>query len=428
MLRIILGSYERLLYGLDAVPSSTDNKSISVTQSFTYPAHISAIKSLAVTNNAKVLATGASDEHVKLYSLARNREIGTLFHHTGSITALDFHSSGYLFTASEDADIAIVRVSDWEVLKVLKGHTTAIQSISIHTTGKLLLSVSIDGYLRTWDTAKASCAYTLKMPLPRPVKVQWSPCGLFYAVLFETGVCVFEVTAGKEVWRGIGLGRLTCMEFVVIDKETILLIAGDAKTITAYNLKTLKILATLTATSKHSSRIKDMSAATLDGTLILVTCSSDGGVYGWDLKACIASGSVEADGALVFEFEAKCRLTCCVAVYQIAGKGRSREDGDESESDEEVAALAEEENVESAPKVSKVAKGRAVKGRVVVSYEGGEEVKDAVESAEAVGKGKEKVLTVSKNKAIQKKKTGANKKPFGKGKIVAKKPAQKKEK
>ncbi|KAJ3234359.1 p21-activated protein kinase-interacting protein 1-like protein [Chytriomyces hyalinus] len=425
MLRIILGSYERLLYGLDAVPSTTtDTKSIAVTQSFTYPAHISAIKSLAVTNNAKILATGASDEHVKLYSLARNREIGTLFHHTGSITALDFHSSGYLFTASEDADIAIVRVSDWEVLKVLKGHTTAIQSISIHPTGKLLLSVSIDGYLRTWDTSKASCAYTLKMPLPRPVKVQWSPCGLFYAVLFETGVAVFEVTAGKEVWRGVGLGRLTCMEFVVIDKEPILLIAGDAKTITAYAVKSQKVLLTLALTSKHVSRIKDMSAATLNGTLILVTCSSDGGVYGWDLKKCIAGA--EVGDALMFEFEAKCRLTCCVAVYQIAGKVRSRGDGDDSGSDEEEVADLEEE-AEPAPKVAKVAKGPSkVKGRVVVSYEGDEVVKDAAESVEPVSKGKDKSLTVTKNKAIQKKKIGGNKKPFGKGKIVAKKPAQKK--
>ncbi|ORY38769.1 WD40 repeat-like protein, partial [Rhizoclosmatium globosum] len=275
---LVLGSYERLLFGLDV---TTTEEGFKVTQTFTYPAHISSIKAIAVSANAKYLATGASDEHVKLYSLDKNKESGTLFHHTGSITALAFHDTGYLFTASEDATIAIVRTSDWEPLKKLTGHTTAIQSISIHPTGKLLLSASIDGYLRTWDTAKASCAYTFKLPLPRPVKVCWSKCGLYYAVVFETGVACYQVATGAVLWKTTELGRLVALEFAEINKQPVVIVAGDAKKVVVFNVKKKEVVATFT--TPHTTRIKDLSVAFFNNIHILVTCSSDGAIYGWDL-------------------------------------------------------------------------------------------------------------------------------------------------
>ncbi|KAI8615510.1 WD40-repeat-containing domain protein [Chytriomyces sp. MP71] len=407
MLRVVLGSYERLLYGLD-VTKDGETGSYNVAQTFTYPAHIASIRSVAVSRGGKHLATGASDEHVKIYSLSRNKETGTLFHHTGSITDLVFHDTGYLFTASEDATIAIVRVSDWEVLKVLKGHTTALQSISIHPSGKLLLSVSIDGYLRTWDTAKASCAYTLKMPLPRPVSVLWSQCGRYYSVAFESGVTCTEVASGKEIWRETGLGRITCIEFVEMDNQPTLLVAGDSKTITAYKPTTRAVAATLPASHKHASRIKDMSAAVLDGVQVLVTCSSEGFVCGWDLARAVEAGSLTEEGVLLFEFEAKVRLTCCQVVYQ-AGGGRKKkgmdelEDLDEDLGDDEVVG---DQHASAPPPMGtkkSIVTTAGKKGRVVVSY-------DNVDEAEGKEEGTSQDTTSSGG--APKKAKGANKNPF----------------
>ncbi|KAJ3074707.1 hypothetical protein HDU98_010501 [Podochytrium sp. JEL0797] len=434
MLRIVLGSYERLLYGLDVTaPTPEDEASAyKVTQTFTYPAHIASIKTIAVTSDAKRLATGSSDEHVKLYSLDKNKETGTLFHHTGSITDLAFHDSGYLFTASEDATIAIVRTSDWEPLKVLKGHTTAIQSISIHPTGKLLLSVSIDGYLRTWDTAKASCAYTFKLPLPRPVKVSWSKCGLYYAVVFESGVVCYQVSTGKEIWNATNLGRLVALEFTKIGKDPIIIVAGDSKKVTVFNITTNSVIATLT--SPHKTRIKDISSAYFNNTLILVTCSSDGGIYGWNLKAGIENG--EKLESPLFEFDAKVRLTCCVAVVQAGGKVKKslEEEMVELEKQEEAEDAAEMEKDLAAVKkanlggpVAKSAKKVVAKqggARVIVSYDDDEKMEEpAVElpipkktgiKGKKGAAGKNKILdkmTASKNKVIGKPHTKFSKKP-----------------
>ncbi|KAJ3024976.1 UNVERIFIED_CONTAM: hypothetical protein HDU68_007590 [Siphonaria sp. JEL0065] len=431
MLRIVLGSYERLLYGLDVTVNEDDRSTYKLNQTFTYAAHIASIKTIAVSKNAKLLATGSSDEHVKLYSLDRNKETGTLFHHTGSITDLAFHDTGYLFTASEDATVAIVRTSDWEPLKILKGHTTAIQSISIHPTGKLLLSVSIDGYLRTWDTAKASCAYTYKLPLPRPVKVSWSKCGLYYAVVFETGVVCFQVATGKEIWKNTELRRLVALEFFEIDKQPILIVAGDAKKVTIYNVATKQQIGPLA--TPHSTRIKDLSVASFNGVNVLVTCSSDGGIYGWNLNAAIENGSELTDA--LFSFDAKCRLTCCVATVQTGGKLKKTLEEEMAEMEADEDEKDEEEARQTVAAVSKkaveVAKAKSVASkksgaRVVVQYEDESKSHGATESASSEPSvsssskkdnrkgsgGKSKILdkfSASKNKTISKNRTPHNK-------------------
>ncbi|KAJ3207949.1 hypothetical protein HDU82_003111 [Entophlyctis luteolus] len=400
MLRIVLGSYERLLYGLD-VTKNNETGSFSVNQTFTYPAHISSIKTVAISPSGKFLATGASDEHVKVYSLHRNKEIGTLFHHTGSITDLEFHETGYLFSASEDNMIAIARTSDWEVLKVLKGHPAPVQSISLHPTGKLLLSVCVDGYLRTWDTAKASCAYTLKLPLARPVKVCWSKCGNYFAVLFELGVVCFSVATGEECWRSTSLGRLCCMDFVELDGKPVLVCAGDSKKVAlcsvvdAGNLEPVQI----SLSSRHPSRIKDLCicVAEFDSKVsVLVTCSSDGAIFGWELARGFSAGDF---GDPLFSFDAKVRLTCCKAVFQ-SGKSAESEEVMETETAVQIQKDDgdDEEGKSSDEKQSSMFKIRQNQ-KVQISFEDdtkGPEIKNITNSKWQKTKrrvqGKEKIL------------------------------------
>lgn len=128
---LIAGSYERLLYGLQVT-----DKAIEPT--FIYPAHISCITALA--SCSRYLATGSTDEQIKLYDLKLRKEIGNLMHHTGTITSLVFIGKQHLLTASADGIIGIVRTHDWEVLKKLKGHNGPIQSISPHRYSKWVSS------------------------------------------------------------------------------------------------------------------------------------------------------------------------------------------------------------------------------------------------------------------------------------------------
>lgn len=90
---IIFGSYEKLLYGLDgtfaASSSSSTNPSATIqptlTPIFIFPAHVSCIKAVAASpEGGKWLATGSTDETIKVWDLRRRKEIGGLMQHEGT--------------------------------------------------------------------------------------------------------------------------------------------------------------------------------------------------------------------------------------------------------------------------------------------------------------------------------------------------------
>ncbi|KAI9351754.1 WD40-repeat-containing domain protein [Zopfochytrium polystomum] len=311
--RVIAGSYERLLYGLDGHTvhlENADTKADSpaaeatLTPVFIYPAHINAIKTLASSH--RFLATGSSDEHIRLYDLTQRKEVGSLMHHSGTTTSLAFFRASHLLTAAEDGAIAIVRTSDWSLLKTLTGHKGA-----------------------TWDLTKGNCAYTLRLRSPA-LRVAWSPSGALYATLHDREVAICSTDTGAEVAcvaapastrtrftamafatvrGGVGKGRKESetpeSEVVVVGCEN-----GEVWMIASHGTVLQKWKA-------HEARVKDLAAAPIrGGRCLLATCSTDGGVRVWDVAAALASTPAANDTAPtepfapVASYEAKCRLTC----------------------------------------------------------------------------------------------------------------------
>jgi protein MAK11 len=86
--KIIVGSYERLLYGLEGTTSvsSTGAPELEWTLKpiFIFPAHVSCIKTVAASpQGGKWLATGSGDEIIKVWDLRRRKEVGGLMQHEG---------------------------------------------------------------------------------------------------------------------------------------------------------------------------------------------------------------------------------------------------------------------------------------------------------------------------------------------------------
>ena len=87
--KIIAGSYEKLLYGLEGTVTTSKSDqdseySFNLKPMFIFPAHVSCIKAVAASpTGGKWLATGSADEIVKVWDLRRRKEIGGLMHHEG---------------------------------------------------------------------------------------------------------------------------------------------------------------------------------------------------------------------------------------------------------------------------------------------------------------------------------------------------------
>jgi len=163
--QIIAGSYERLLYGLNATFSSQctpDDIQITLTPIFSFPAHTSCIKAVAASppslehSSKRWLATGSTDDNVKIWDLTRRKEVGELAAHQGVITQIVFPDSKLMLSASADSTLNLFRTKDWTVLRTFEGHKARINDVAVHPNGRIALSVGADRTLRFWDLLGSS--------------------------------------------------------------------------------------------------------------------------------------------------------------------------------------------------------------------------------------------------------------------------------
>ncbi|KAF1920029.1 60S ribosome biogenesis protein Mak11 [Ampelomyces quisqualis] len=264
--QIITGSYERVLHGFAAtIPrtlvtgqqdaaAETEGPEVDFTDTFLFNAHTSAIRCLALSplseETSKVmLATGATDERINLYSLStappvkssqpklpslhgasitenpKNKELGSLLHHSSNITALYFPTRSKLLSAAEDSTIAITRTRDWTALSTIKapipkpqgrpsGDTagpgevpSGVNDFAVHPSMKLMVSVGKgEKCMRLWNlvTGKKAGVLNFDRNILTAVgegrfgsgegrRVIWDKEGDEYAVAFERGVVVFSI-------------------------------------------------------------------------------------------------------------------------------------------------------------------------------------------------------------------------------------------
>ncbi|KZZ87299.1 WD40/YVTN repeat-like-containing domain protein [Moelleriella libera RCEF 2490] len=201
-IQIVVGSYDHALHGLTA---RVEGEQVAFADTFLFNAHRSAIRCVAVSppsapapgqTQKVLLASGSTDERVNIYNLSahppsrknknqdllakvaprpilensKNKELGTLFHHTSNITALQFPTRSKLLTSSEDSTIAVTRTRDWSVLSTIKapipkpqgrpsgdtapfgGTPSGVNDFAIHPSMKVMISVSKgERCMRLWN-------------------------------------------------------------------------------------------------------------------------------------------------------------------------------------------------------------------------------------------------------------------------------------
>ncbi|MCJ1431721.1 hypothetical protein MMC27_001076 [Xylographa pallens] len=264
-IQIIVGSYDRVLHGIRAtIPEATENgggSSLDVhfTDTFLFNAHTAAIRCLAISplpssedpsqSHKLILASGSTDERINLYHISatapifdvenavslpklgktpvtenpKNRELGSLLHHSSSITALYFPTRSKLLSAAEDNTIAISRTRDWTVLSTIKapipkaigrpsgdtaplgGTPAGVNDFAVHPSMKLMISVGKgEKCMRLWNlvTGKKAGVLTFEREILQGIgegrwasgegrKVEWNSNGDEFVVSFERGAVVF---------------------------------------------------------------------------------------------------------------------------------------------------------------------------------------------------------------------------------------------
>ncbi|KAK9478940.1 WD40-repeat-containing domain protein [Lipomyces japonicus] len=318
LLRIITGSYEHHLLCLSLALSSSSSLFTPV---FHFAPHAASIRALATSK--RYLVSGSNDEHIRLYDLQKRKEIGTLMHHTGSVSCLVFvgpTTGKWLLSAADDGKILIWRTKDWEVLAELTGHKGAINDLAVHFSGKIALSVGTDRTLRLWNLMTGKNASVLKLRA-EPLQVAWNARdGSSYAVGFHRKIVLYD-TASSVVLAEVELAS-TLYKLRFHDDH--LVVSDAAGAITFRNATDLSVDFSLV---EHKTRVKDFTfyvtsdAPFTQATTLLVSASSDGTIVVTDL-ARRQPVAVYATGE---------RLNCLQVVSEHVEKYETRRPADDSD-------------------------------------------------------------------------------------------------
>ncbi|TDH70474.1 hypothetical protein CCR75_000353 [Bremia lactucae] len=232
MIRVVAGTYEGLLYGWEC-PTDTSSKGTKMKLTFGYAAHAECIKSVALmaAKQGKTLLSGASDEMIKIYNVDKRVEVGSLMEQHGAITSLEFFGQSHVLSGSADYSICIWRTSDWNCLHILGGHKGEINSIAVHPSGKMCLSVARDRTLRMWNLVKGRIAFIRRLEKEAEL-VMFSQTGTHYGLGFGKDLSVFNMNAEL-----VGtLGHSKKIQCAVFATDKYVVCGGDDKQITIWTI------------------------------------------------------------------------------------------------------------------------------------------------------------------------------------------------
>ncbi|XP_060065328.1 p21-activated protein kinase-interacting protein 1-like isoform X2 [Ylistrum balloti] len=213
-----------------------------------------------------------------------------------------------MFSASEDGTIGIWKYFTWECLKTLRGHTSAVNYISIHPSGKLALSVGRDKTLRTWNLITGRSAYTTNIK-QEATQVVWSLNGNHYAVVFATRIDIYNTQTAEVVSTVKTTHRVNDLAFI---SKTVMVYGGEGGQLHFYNIISKTTLHNI---DTQTNRIRQMSVVPApleegeennENKQWLFIAASDGHIKIFQVQL----KEDEVDTVLVASHDTTFRLTC----------------------------------------------------------------------------------------------------------------------
>ncbi|KAH9812552.1 WD40-repeat-containing domain protein [Melampsora americana] len=285
-IKIVFGSYEHLLYGIQINFSS--NGSPNLIPLFHFKAHSAPITSIDISPSGTHLATASSTGPLTLWSLSRQRALGTLSptsasdDHQPGVSHTRFDPTGRLLVAAdedEDGKLSLYRTRDWVLLKRLPGPICFVGFEPIRST--LMLSVGGDRCLRLWDLSRQAQSNrkpigSVRLDMMADL-IQWSPTGDLFVVLTGTIATVYNIKMEPKFTFKSPRGRVHDAKFLIHENQTThLILACDDGIGRIFNLNDEFEPSCVSELIGHSNRIRAIELIEIDSILYSITISSDG--------------------------------------------------------------------------------------------------------------------------------------------------------
>jgi RNA polymerase sigma factor (sigma-70 family) len=151
--------------------------------------------------DGRLLATAEHDNSARLWESASGKEVRVLTGHTAALDAVAFSPDGKrLATSSWDKTIRVWDSASGKELRVIEGHTGEVYPLAFSPDGRQLVSGGNDKTARVWDAATGKELLTLHGHQGVVHGVAFSPDGKRLATAgWDKLVRLWDVPSGKEL-------------------------------------------------------------------------------------------------------------------------------------------------------------------------------------------------------------------------------------
>jgi serine/threonine protein kinase len=175
----------------------------------TLTGHSDSVLSVAYSSDSRYLASGSGDNTIKIWEVAKGKELRTLTGHSSGVYSVVYSPDGrYLASGSGDNTIKIWEVATGKELRTLTGHSDSVWSVAYSPDGRYLASGNYDNTIKIWEVATGKELRTLTGHSNSVPSVAYSPDGRYLASgSWDDTIKIWEVATGRELRTLTGHSR-----------------------------------------------------------------------------------------------------------------------------------------------------------------------------------------------------------------------------
>jgi len=210
--------------------------------------HTNEIRSLAVSPDGKMLASGSVDNTIKLWNLDRGVEIRTFVEAPSTTTfsavlSIAFSPDGKsIASGNNNNEIRLWNIETGKFRKlVVESDDEAddgVNTVAFSPVSNVLASGSANGELRLWDTSTASLKKELVDKGPEITSIAFSPDGKFLVVGADAKVINIWDTTTWQISKPIKTGSPNALTIAISPDGKILASGSRDHTIKLWDMKT----------------------------------------------------------------------------------------------------------------------------------------------------------------------------------------------
>ncbi|KAG0273475.1 hypothetical protein BGZ95_010716 [Linnemannia exigua] len=141
--------------------------------------HSEMVTCLAFSPNGSKLASGGNDNAVRLWNIMSGDAERIIQSHSESISSVAFAPNGqYIVSGSHDATVRVWSVSTGESLAILSNHTDRVSAVTHSPDGQYIVSASWDRTVRVWNSVTHAQVSALRGATKAITSLSVSPTGL----------------------------------------------------------------------------------------------------------------------------------------------------------------------------------------------------------------------------------------------------------